>query len=790
MRPISVEFQAFGPYKDKELVDFEKLAKKGLFLICGETGSGKTMILDAITYALYGKSSGSQREDLQSSRCKNAEWGVDTYVDFKFEANGKIYRFERRLECKRSNLSTKQNAYIVDESGNSIPLFENCKDADMRKKAVEIIGMDYDQFRQVILLPQGQFEKLLTADSSEKEAVLTNIFGVDKWSKIAGKVYDNAEQHLSVLKKEKEQIIARLMDDDCETVTELENNIALLKKELVELNSRYEAEGNNEKKEQLLKIRECLLENEKTISELESRTNAKSKAEKQLENNKNNVVKLSEKHQLLIEEKEAVESEKMLITRYEDKREYYENYSKLSDNCLRKKEEYSRYEKVVINKSEELNKKREEQLGIGENVKKLNEQYTILLTRYIDGIVGGLAKDLEDGKPCPVCGSVTHPNKAKALEDVVSKLEVDKKKKEASAEEKKFEDVNKQVLGMEKELLECENSKQKQKNLFELAMKEVALAAEQLIPEADTIEVLEKLISDKKKYVANYEQSLEDARSEVDKMKNQQADIEGKLKILTEEIEKTKEKQAKGLETIKELFDAYGETIDINSCDERIKDIEYNQRIYTQQKTKYEVLISSKSKKVEELRVMEEHYNSEISNAEADHAFAKSLRGDTGIGLQRYVLGIMFSSVIVAANKMLEKVHGGRYRLYRTDEKVKGSNKKGLELFVYDSFLGDAEGRSVKTLSGGEKFLVSLALSIGLSTVARRSGIHLDAMFIDEGFGSLDQNSIEDAMDILMGIQKANGTVGIISHVQLLKDNIPTKLEIVKTKEGSRIIKD
>ncbi len=91
-------------------------------------------------------------------------------------------------------------------------------------------------------------------------------------------------------------------------------------------------------------------------------------------------------------------------------------------------------------------------------------------------------------------------------------------------------------------------------------------------------------------------------------------------------------------------------------------------------------------------------------------------------------------------------------------------------------------------MSGGEKFLVSLALSIGLSTVAGRGGIHLDAMFIDEGFGSLDEDSIDDAMDILMGIKKANGIVGIISHVQVLRDNIPAKIETRKSREGSTLV--
>ena len=132
-------------------------------------------------------------------------------------------------------------------------------------------------------------------------------------------------------------------------------------------------------------------------------------------------------------------------------------------------------------------------------------------------------------------------------------------------------------------------------------------------------------------------------------------------------------------------------------------------------------------------------------------------------------------------------MHGGRYRLYRTNEIAGTSHKGGLELEVLDALSG--ERRSVTTLSGGEKFLVALSLAIGLSTIVQTqgNGMRLGAMFVDEGFGTLDQHSVYDALEVLQGIQKANGLVGIISHVEMLKDVIPVKLEILKGKNGSYI---
>jgi exonuclease SbcC len=170
---------------------------------------------------------------------------------------------------------------------------------------------------------------------------------------------------------------------------------------------------------------------------------------------------------------------------------------------------------------------------------------------------------------------------------------------------------------------------------------------------------------------------------------------------------------------------------------------------------------------------------------EADQVFARRLSGVHGVSLQRYVLGVMMNSITAQANRLLQNVYGGRYKLYRTDETTGRTLKGGLELEVFDS--QNSQRRSVRTLSGGEKFLVALSLAIGLSTVvqAQGEGIRLEAMFIDEGFGSLDREAIQDALEILQGIRRTAGVVGIISHVEALAETIPARIEITKGKRGS-----
>lgn len=182
---------------------------------------------------------------------------------------------------------------------------------------------------------------------------------------------------------------------------------------------------------------------------------------------------------------------------------------------------------------------------------------------------------------------------------------------------------------------------------------------------------------------------------------------------------------------------------------------------------------------------VQERYEAAVLRYSQRSEFVKALRGDTGIGIERYVLGIMLSQITQTANALLTHVHDGRYAIYRSDEATGRKRKAGLELSVYDRQSGSL--RSVFSLSGGEKFLVSLALSLALSTVvqARSGGVVMETMFIDEGFGSLDVQSIADALELLQQMTEGKGWIAIISHVELLKENIPYGIEVSKQKEGS-----
>jgi len=160
------------------------------------------------------------------------------------------------------------------------------------------------------------------------------------------------------------------------------------------------------------------------------------------------------------------------------------------------------------------------------------------------------------------------------------------------------------------------------------------------------------------------------------------------------------------------------------------------------------------------------------------------ISGKDRIMLETYIQGTYFDRIINRANTRLMSMSGGQYELQRREESLDNRIKSGLELDVIDHYNGTT--RSVKTLSGGESFKASLSLALGLSDEIRSNagGVQLDTMFVDEGFGSLDEESLQQAIKTLVSLADGNRLVGIISHVSELKEKIDKQIIVIKEKTG------
>lgn len=192
MKPIKLTMTAFGPYKNAEVIDFNELKDNRLFVISGSTGAGKTTIFDGICFALYGFGSGQDRKETKSLRSDFAEDSVHTAVELVFEIHGKTYRVLRQLphvkEGRKTATGEKYELFEIQNDGQEAASVERQRVTDINQKIEELIGLSYDQFNQIVMLPQGEFRKLLTSQSDNKEEILRKIFKTNRYGEMTQKL--------------------------------------------------------------------------------------------------------------------------------------------------------------------------------------------------------------------------------------------------------------------------------------------------------------------------------------------------------------------------------------------------------------------------------------------------------------------------------------------------------------------------------------------------------------------------------------------------------------------------
>lgn len=882
MKPLYLEMQAFGPYVEKQTVNFQKLAEKGILLIKGKTGSGKTTILDAIMVALYGGGSGETeksagRNKFEEWRCSQAPASLETFVSFTFSIHGRTYRFYRGLVQKRVNLSEKYDAAELGPDGNWIPLFENPKQSSLNAKAAELIGLTKDQFRQVVLLPQGQFEQFLLAPSDAKEEILKVLFGTERWSAYVESFYSEAKQRSDALAEELRQLQQSLEEEKQESLAGLEEYIRKLEEDKEKAETRHrEFDGANKRKlleedkklfEQFKPLhgaeqkQQQLLEQKLAVEEARNRLAVAEKAEclrRPMENYLNaksaladreaaektlaNQLKEAEKcyadceEQLrLFEQGSQVENDKKDLLLYDSKKTVYLTLQERKQTHDNAQSETERLEKELKKANRKLDSARQQLADAKAAYDNACAETKDYRDRYYSEIYGIAARELVEGAKCPVCGSLHHPEPAKLSPDSVSKAQVDAREEA----EGKAKDLMKKAEGSlavaENEQKSLNDSYQAALNKSQLAEAEYKQAQGALLTGIDSLEALNTVVKDTKSRIENYEKHHNLLNDKKGRAKNAQDVQRGKAVSAGEERAKAEadHKEAEAAlqsalaatgyqdvataqgdmlpgdkhKALQERITKYETTCQNNAAElarlqaelenkqepddtlfaARDKAIADEEEDYYRQTSSLSVTIKRLKIKSENLQEKQKHYDANHIEAENDLKFAKTLRGESSIGLQRYVLAVMFDQVLHEANRMLAKVHNGRYYLFRTDDKG-GRKKRGLELKVHDARSPEQEGRPVAMLSGGEKFLVSLALSIGMSAIAQRSGIRMEALFIDEGFGTLDESSITDAIEILEGIRQGHGMIGIISHVALLDSTLQNKIEVVKADTGNYIL--
>ncbi|MBG9588933.1 AAA family ATPase [Cytobacillus firmus] len=410
MKPLKLTMQAFGPYADSESIDFTQLGNRTMFVISGKTGSGKTTIFDGISYAIYGKASGEDRNgpELRSQFAKN---NTLTEVSLEFFLRNKRYHIIRSPQQEKkkergdgtTTVSAKAELYKYDENGEQKLLASNVRDVD--EKIKEIMIIDSNQFRQILMIPQGEFRKLLTSESKDKEIILQRLFHTQIYNRIEEKLKEDATE----LKRTVEEQI-KLRDQyfnhvqpvySGELKTYLEAGsvndtllLPLLAEEIKEMSEGLAelTEAGRKKKEQRDHLQQNLYEAEMVLKQLKMKEELKQRKEEleELKDQytvKENAIALAQKAALLSRQEQLChELKKDLDAAHADIEELQKKIGTL-ESLLKEKQEKWESEK----NREEERKQAAEQVNHLQSMKE-----DILSYAKVEKLVRSLEKNLEN----------------------------------------------------------------------------------------------------------------------------------------------------------------------------------------------------------------------------------------------------------------------------------------------------------------------------------------------------------------------------------------------------------
>lgn len=503
------------------------------------------------------------------------------------------------------------------------------------------------------------------------------------------------------------------------------------------------------------------------------------------------------------------------------------------------KNEYAAYQKLEA----QLKKAQADYAQKSEASGQKRAEYERKNKLYLDAQAGILAETLTEGVPCPVCGALEHPHPAQKPENAPTKqeLEICKAKAEEAeaatqAASSKASTCNGQV-NTSRETLQAHGQKWLGTDAVEeierLCSEKQQQTAAALQKAEQQLKEIEKQLGRKAaldKLIPQKEDELEQCKNRRGSYETQQAGdgaklqaAEKRLKELAEKLSYPSEAEAnQALQKLRKQKETWGKAIQEtqkahDECEKNLAALKgtlegYQKTLQGMEKVDVQAVLAAQAEADQQKAAWQAQKNEISDRLAVNGPILKNLQpqisqmeetekrlqcvqalSDTANGrlsgkekimLETYIQMTFFDRIIRRANVRLMVMSGGQYELKRRVNAENNRSQAGLELDVIDHYNGSE--RSVKTLSGGESFKASLALALGLSDEIQSSagGIRLDTMFVDEGFGSLDEESLEQAVNALVGLTQGNRLVGIISHVSELKNRIDKQIVVTKEKSG------
>ncbi|WP_420439237.1 AAA family ATPase [Candidatus Poriferisodalis sp.] len=1012
MRPHRLRLCALGPYPAETAIDFDQLVADGLFLIWGPTGAGKTFLLDALCFALYGEVPGERRHD--ALRSDHAPPHASPLVELEFTAQGTRWRIcrtpwhERAKKRGEGTTENKPEATLERREGEHWGAVAQ-RIAEVNAEVTRLIGFTASQFQQVVLLPQGRFEKVLRSRSEDREQLLRTLFDTSIYASAAGWLDEQAEQRRDTaagIERELLGLRSRAADrwreefpfdesggspdDSAERSGAEDPADAPWPTDQIELDellrqaqsAARRAAGAAETADAALR---SATNDHKQAAQLAERWDRRESVRRQISrladidgaiDANREVLRLAEAaeglRQLLDDEERSRNALDQCITelteRYDVLQECWANAPSLpadlvvpaidersSPNLLastaaqisRHADKLAEFAELAITADGRESDAATERGSAADHLQARNEldgaaeihdskrtsaeaelvkaqsavdripvltaaaqrsreraaaaaalreflprlraaddavraaraatldrrnEELDLRERYLGGIAAVLAGELVDAKPCPVCGSVEHPNPAEPAEDAVrvEDFETASAAVEAAVgveerEEATLQDIQFRVDELRGQAGGDDDADtaagQAESDAADLAVATELAGRVPALQEAVALHTSDAGTARRQSGEAATSAALACERAKT--AEHEAADLRTKIRQAIGEVAPDEAvASVKAVEScLVELQDAVGARADARTSldalvgtldgmlegspfatadearsalledterdelrlqvelhDQATRDAERDLRAddlqgLADERPDTDATQQASTAADDSAKGARAHYTrvagardaiggwtAEHREADAQHAAALAEaelwsavanrcngRSAPRVSLQRWVLSAYLEQICKFANRRLGAMSGGRYRLSVYREGERRGAKAGLGLRVHDAHTG-AE-REVSTLSGGETFQASLSLALGVADVvtARTGGVRLDVLFVDEGFGTLDSEALQLAMDELDCLREGGRAVGLISHVSELRERIHTGIEVHRTDKGSDI---
>lgn len=978
MRLHSLTIEGFGPFGAAHSVDFDAFADTGVYLIAGATGSGKSSILDAIVYALYGSVPRYEGMTQKRARLRSdfADAQTPTRVELVFSVASNRYRVTRSPEYARpkqrgAGVTVQKASIAVDHLSTEGWQTIATQARDAAVLIDDIVGLRREQFEQVVMLAQGRFAEFLQADSGARAGILRQLFGTHRFAALTQQLASDARDGETLRESLEEQAAACVLraatalgseDPAPATIAEIhaqaetkasslgdaaalaetardraaaeaaaarqlladiaERDRALERLAITQRQSDAveQARVTLAEAETALELRTVLVEADSARRLAASAHEEESQAEQRLDASDltDSAAAMERMRTTLRALDEALSTEARLPTLQQelDSATRSEMEEQRALNELR--EQRTEIPQRIAQQREELDQLRataadapqrqtalEEALAAAELPNKLesalirhttaleslesrldrrasaSREAERLLRAFLAGAAGRLAETLESGTPCPVCGSLEHPDAATPGADHADEDSVEQahaREREATellddartAERTAYADVEqlrtalgtaqpeqlREALELAKLAHSASAAAIERIGVLESKISSLESESNTLLQRIDAQTETVSAASNTRALAAHAVQSAQEqlaqARKGTESLSATRAAVAGRLQRTesfvaarakrieaeaalakaesalsealqaheqeSEEAARSRHRERPERDRLRALINEHESALAgiravldreaIRTIPERLADgapdlealEEAEQRTDQQHQQALRAAADAAAIWQQVGRELAEHQRLTRELDElGSHAAALSRLAQTLDGrgpnaqrmqLETYVLAAGLESILEAANQRLASMTQGRYTLLH-DEAEEGHGKRGgLGIAVLDDFTGAA--RAVQSLSGGETFLTSLALALGLADVVQQEagGVQLDTLFIDEGFGALDAEVLELAMQMLSELQTGGRSIGVISHVQNMQERIPERIRVERRADGrgSRII--